>query len=226
MHKDGRRERDEAAGEEPVECANDDDRREAVRSDQAERKDTGDHRAGNDHVERACAVCDEVWNDSTEDGTSVQDREEVETHVVAGNVGFDGVRLHVEENNVQTHESKECSKDEKGVLWFLEGRKVEELAARVRDRTNTQDQVRNTQAEECNEADHTCSPGEADGRLKTVEDDWVDYTTKGRSRSRESHGCCDLGAEVCRQNGNARDEQTSAPDANADRLSKNDLIIA
>lgn len=174
MHQDRRRQRDEAAGEEAVQRADDDHGRDAVRRDQAERQHTGHHGAGDDHVERAGAVRDEIGNDAAEDRAGVQDRQEVKGRVFVRDVGLDGVGLHVEEDDVEAHESQEIPEDEECIRRLFEGGQVQELAARVGNRAHAKRQVGDAEAEESDESDDASSPGEADCGLQAVEDDGVD----------------------------------------------------
>lgn len=174
VHEDRRRQRHETAREETIEGADNDHGSETLRCDQTQSQDTGDESAGNDHVHRPGPVGDEVGDDSAEDGASVQDGKQIESHVFAGNAGLDGVGLHVEEDDVEAHEAEEVAQDEEGVCGLLERGKVEELAAGVGDCAHTEGQVGNHEAEEGDESDDAGGPGEANGRLEAVEDDGVD----------------------------------------------------
>lgn len=136
MHKNRRRQGDKAAGEEAVKRADNDDWCEAVRGDEAQGQNTRDQRTWNDHVHGSCSVRDKVGNDAAEDRAGVQDREEVEGHVIVRDVLLDSVCLNVEEDHVEPHEAKESAQNEEEIRELLESRKVKELAPGVRNSTD------------------------------------------------------------------------------------------
>ena len=82
--------------------------------------------------------------------------------------------MHVEEDDIETHEAEEVAQNEEGVCGLFECRKVEELATRVGDCAHAKDGVGDGKSEECDESNDAGCPWEADGRLEAVEDDWVD----------------------------------------------------
>lgn len=71
LDDDGGREGDKGTGEEPVEQRDDDGSAEIVNGDECEDEDTGDECAGNDDIQWAYLVGDEIGDDATEDGCGV-----------------------------------------------------------------------------------------------------------------------------------------------------------
>jgi len=129
MHENRRRQRHEATRKETIKSADDDHRSETVHRDQTQAQNARDESAGHDHVHRPHAIGDKVGDDATENRASVQDGQEVGPRVFAGDLGLDGVGLHVEEDDEQAHEAEESAQDEQGVGGLFESWEVEEFAA-------------------------------------------------------------------------------------------------
>lgn len=128
MHKDGRGQRDESAGEKAVEQTAHYERCFGADGNEAECHDAAHDAAGDDHVEGACAVGDEVGDDAPEDAGGVYDGEGVEGEAVACDAVLHGVGLDVEKGCVEAHEGDEGAEHKEEVGWLFEGGEVEHLA--------------------------------------------------------------------------------------------------
>lgn len=118
----------EAAGEEAIQQRKDDVSRRGVDADPGEGEGSGGEAGGDEDVERAGGVGDEVGEDAARDGGGVEDGQEVE-----GEVDWDGVveggGLHVEDGAVEADEADGEGDAEEEVGGFAEGGEVEEGAA-------------------------------------------------------------------------------------------------
>jgi len=129
MDNDGWRKTDETAGKETKHKGEDDHAADVVHGDQAEYQDAGEQRAGQHDVDGAQTVGDDVWKDSPKDRGSIENGEQVECKIFAGDVFGDGVVLHIEERNEEPLKCEEATQAKEHKWRGTEGSHVDHLTS-------------------------------------------------------------------------------------------------
>ena len=127
VHKHGGRQRDERPGENPIYKRESHDSTLVVNGDEAECQDRGERDAGDRHVHRTDLLREEIRRDPSEDGTGVEDGEEVGVEVSGRHVFDFGVVLDVEEGDVEARQAEGHAGGEEDVGHVSEGGEFKEL---------------------------------------------------------------------------------------------------